>query len=82
MNERQFLELVRECHLYPAETDSLSRSRYLNEHASNALPDDNDVFEPDGSVNFSEIARPEEHKRAIAVNAFVSGVSQGWQAPS
>jgi hypothetical protein len=49
--------------------------RYLNEHAFATLPDDDDVFESDNSVNFSEIARPAEHKRAIAVNAFVSTLS-------
>ena len=30
-----------------------------------------DVFGEDGVVDFLDIARPAEHKRAIAVNAFV-----------
>jgi hypothetical protein len=47
--------------------------RYLNEHALGALPDDDDdVFDEDPSVRFSDLARPHEHKKAIAVNAFVS----------
>ena len=71
VNERQFLESVREKSKRRFNTDSMDR--YLREHASAALPDDDDVFESDHSVLFSEIARPQEHKRAIAVNAFV-----GW----
>jgi hypothetical protein len=44
----------------------------LHEHAQGALPDDDDIFEEDHAVRFSDLARPEEHKKAIAVNAFVS----------
>lgn len=81
VNERQFLESVRECLNSPAKP-TLSAHSYLSGHAFAALPDNDDVFESDNSVNFSEIARPEEHKRAIAVNAFVSELDQDRQATS
>ncbi|KAJ9095012.1 hypothetical protein QFC21_005805 [Naganishia friedmannii] len=47
---------------------------YLQQQSESRLPDDDDddVFGEDGVVDFSEIARPSEHKKAIAVNAFVS----------
>ncbi|KAJ9096625.1 hypothetical protein QFC20_006387 [Naganishia adeliensis] len=43
---------------------------YLHGHAQGALPDDDDIFEEDHAVRFSDLARPQEHKKAIAVNAF------------
>ncbi|KAI5450844.1 R8 protein [Naganishia albida] len=44
---------------------------YLSHHALGALPDDDDdFFKEDQAVRFSDLARPHEHKKAIAVNAF------------
>ncbi|KAJ9105808.1 hypothetical protein QFC19_003376 [Naganishia cerealis] len=64
VNERQFLEY--------------ESALYLQQHSESRLPEDddddgdNDVFGDDQVVDFFDVARPAEHKRAIAVNAFVS----------